>query len=133
MAGYRGKGDAKLVVAGRDVMDVHKRLVYEKSAWSWSIAGDAVEIAISENQEALFQILKNFDGDGGLSPTDIVELSRGKLNKPTAKYNLYEWLQTGVVVRIRHGKYKLGEGARKAGTLESVIVSPITIPEYYHD
>jgi hypothetical protein len=133
MAGFRGKGDAKLIVAGRDVMDVNKALNYKKSTWSWEIAGDAIEIAISENQDALFRILKKFDSDKGLSPIDIVELSTGRLNKSTVKYNLYEWLSDGMIERIGRGKYRLGEGARKAKSLEGVLVNPITIPEYYND
>ena len=89
-------------------------------------------MAISENQNSLFRILKKFDSDKGLSSVDIVELSGNKLNKATAKYNLYEWLDTGVVERIGRGKYRLRAGASKADNLGSILTNTITVPDYYH-
>ena len=114
-------------------MDVNKALVYEKSAWSWNIAGDAVDIENSEFQDAIFQILKKFDDDKGLTIVDIVELSAGKLKKPTVKYNVSEWFKTGIVERIKRGRYRLCEGGRKVDRLENVLIRPVTIPEYYND
>jgi len=133
MAGFRGKGDAKLIVAGRDVMDVNKALVYEKSTWSWNIAGDAIDIENSEFQDTIFQILKKFDDETGLAMVDIVELSAGKLKKPTVKYNVAEWFKAGIVERVKRGRYRLCEAGRKADTLESLRENPIAVPEYYND
>jgi len=114
-------------------MDVNKALVYEKSTWSWNIAGDAVEIENSEFQDAIFQILKKFDDDNGLAIVDIVELSAGKLKKPTVIYNVAEWFKAGIVDRIKRGRYRLGEAGRKADSLESLRENPIAVPEYYND
>lgn len=133
MAGFRGKSDAKLIVAGRDVIDVNKALSYEKSIWSWNITGDAVETENTEYQNAIFDIMKRFDSDTGLSIVDIKDLSAGKLKERTVKYNVLEWYKTGMVERVKWGKYRLSEGARKAGTLDKVILNPVTIPEYYND
>jgi predicted transcriptional regulator of viral defense system len=71
--------------------------------------------------------MKKFDDKEGLTMADIAELT-GSLNKKTVKYNVLEWFKTGMVDRVKRGRYRLCEGARRANSLEEVLLNPIDIP-----
>ena len=122
-AGMRGVGKAKLYVDGRDVMGVKKSVVYDKPTWSWKITGDIADIEATQNQDKIFETLKRYGKQDGLTPTDVAGLA--SVNKETVKKQLYQWLESEVVEKKGYGRYVLSAGAVRAGSLSKMLIDNI--------
>jgi hypothetical protein len=68
----RGQHDAALFVTGRDIDEAELALTWDKTACTWSLAGDAAEYRLSKDRAAVLALLKTYGRP--IKPTEAAPL-----------------------------------------------------------
>lgn len=122
----RGKGDAVLKGAGRDVADFEKAIVFDSQLCQWTIEGDASEYLKTQERTAIARLLREHAPDA-LSPKEIAE----SLGKPytAIKMLLSRMARDGEVKVIGRGLYLSREESYHSYHVTSVTsVTSVTTP-----
>jgi len=89
----RGEDRAVLHATGNDIEDESLAMKWEKESCTWSILGDADEVAESENEERIFGALEALGGEGKLG--QIAERLKGEMVTSYVKTTLYRMAASG--------------------------------------
>ncbi len=98
----RGRADAYLHVTGRDIEEKQElALRWDPNTAGWCIVGDADEYRLSEERQAVHEVLRN--ADGPLAPKDVAEA----LDKPNGAIRemLSQMTKSGEIDNVGYGKY----------------------------
>lgn len=98
------KTDAVLHIQGRDVQLTELALRFYPDTFSWILRGDAHDVQDSEEQQQLYDFLKDETDGKAMGPTEVAK--RTGLNASFVKRNLLKFSKHGIVERI-DGLYRL--------------------------
>lgn len=97
----RARCDGVLYITGRDLQDKELALKWDDTTTSWSILGSAAEYRMSQERQAIVEVLK-----ASTEPMTSKEIAAalGK-NHNTIRYNLSNMYNDGQVKKYSTGKY----------------------------
>jgi hypothetical protein len=96
-----GQVDATLNIVGRDIEEKDLALQFDRDTKSWSLVGDAEEVARTRKQQEILDLL--IESKEPLAPKEIADI----LEKPAGKVrkSLYYMKSDGLVLQPEYGKY----------------------------
>jgi len=100
----RGRADAELFITGRDVEEQSLALEWDDSTTQWSLLGDATLYRISQERQAIIEVLAR--ADQPLGPKAIAE-ALGK-NQNTVRQLLFNMAAAEEVYKLDRGLYVVG-------------------------
>lgn len=99
----RARCDGVLYITGRDIQDKELALKWDESTTSWSLLGSAAEYRMSQERQAIIEVLKS--SKNPMTSKEIADIL-GK-NHNTVRYNLANMYKDGQVFKASPGKYTL--------------------------
>ncbi len=97
----RREGTGILEITGKDIPEIELALKFENCLWT--LLGDAKEVKISQNQETIYNCLKN--SSEALTPKEISELTG--ISKPYVGELLSNLLNSDLIDKKGYGKYAI--------------------------
>jgi RecA-family ATPase len=102
----RGKADAALHITGREIEE--KELALQFKFPLWNLLGNAQEIRLSQERQAIISILR--EAEEALSPKEVHEILASQMGIKRSYANikqlLYKMQNDGEVKSVERGKYK---------------------------
>jgi RecA-family ATPase len=106
MKGRSGMSDAELHVTGRDVESRKLALSLDRATLRWTLMGDAKDVMATENQQAIYDALR--ESDQALGPKELA----GAIGHTEAnvKKVLPKLVDQGLIRKVKYGKYQYTRG-----------------------
>lgn len=109
----RGNQGTTLYGRGRDIEEIETAVSFDKTTCTWTIMGNAAEIAYGERRQAIFAALR--EANAAMTSHEIAEET--EIHRNTVKTLLRRMLKKGEVEKAGRGRYQLPKEGKTEASL----------------